>query len=203
MNAIIANILKERIGHLDFISKTAGLVHVAEKLQPTDIDGAFIVSKFPISNDVEYNQCINTGGYKDLIPNSYTNGILYFEDFGNTPLGRSKGAFEYRSKLRLVVWFNNKLIQGSNKKSISHFLITEIRNKLETGYFNSQGITRIKVNAINIVGNDYKLFERYTYPNDILKFLMYPYEAFGIDLNVEYSINDNCLTDYYKGISVC
>ena len=203
MNAIIATILKDKIGKLDFISKYAGLVHVAEKLHPTDVNGAFIVSKFPISNDVDYNQCINTVDYKDLIPNSNTKGLLYFEDYGSTPLGRSKGSFQYRSKLRLIVWINNKQVQGVNRDNISHLLITEIRNRLETGYFNSKGFTRIKVDAINIVGNDYKLFERYTYPSDLLKFLMHPYEAFGIDLNVEYSINDNCLTDYKKGISVC
>ncbi|WP_179022054.1 hypothetical protein [Winogradskyella forsetii] len=203
MNAIIATILKDKLGDLSFIDKKAGLVHVAEKTSPTEIEGAFAVSKFPISNDVDFEQCFNSGCYKDLVPNSKNKGIIYFEDINCIPLEFASGKFFYRSKIRLVCWINNKLIQGNNCKSISHLLITQIRRQLEIGYFNQDNITRIFVRANNIVPNEYKLFEKYNYPKDVLKYLMHPYEAFGIDFNVDFSISENCLPELIIESEVC
>ncbi len=198
----LATILKDKLNAIDngvgnpsgltFIDKISGMVSVGEKVQPTDIPGAFAVTKFPISLDSDYEQCISSGCYKDLVPNSNLKGILYFEDFGTSMPSRDRGNFNYISKIRLVCWINNKLIQGNDCKSINHLLITQIRKTLEVGYFNSGQLTRINVKGTNIIENDYRLFERYTYPKESIKFLMHPYEAFGIDFSVEYSISDNC-----------
>lgn len=203
MNALIATIMKTKVGELEFIDKTAGLVHVAEKIQPTEIDGAFMVSKFPISNDVSFDDCFNSGCYKDLVPNSKNKGILYFEEYGTTPTSRERGYYNYKSKIRLVCWINNKLIQENECQSISHLLITQIRSNLETGHFNANNISKIRIVAKNILSNDYKLFERYSYPKEILKFLMHPYEAFGIDFDVEFSISEACLPELIINASTC
>lgn len=203
MNAIIANILKDKLGTLVFIDKAAGLVQVAERAQPTEIEGAFVVNRFPISNDVDFEECFRSGCFKDLVPNSKNKGILYFEDFGCTPTGHQKGGFQYRSKIRLVCWVNNKLIQGKECSSIAHLFITEIRNKLETGPFNQSNVSRINITASNIVSNDYKLFERYTYPKEILKYLMHPYEAFGIDFNVEFTMSKSCMPEIVLDPDLC
>lgn len=202
MNAQIARILKDKLAAIDngenqptgllFIDKMAGLVHTAEKLQPTDIEGAFAVTKFPVSVDSDYEECINSGCFKDLVPNSKLKGILYFESLGTLPQGKNHGSFKYSTRIRLIAWINNKLIQGNNCMSISHKLITTIRKTLESGPFNSGDFSRITVKATNIIDNDYKLFEKYTYPIESVKFLMHPYEAFGIDYTVEFAIND-CL----------
>lgn len=209
----LATILKTKLASIDnginqptgllFIDKLAGIVVVGEKMQPTEIEGAFAVSKFPMSLDSNYDDCINSGCYKDLVPNSRLKGILYFEDNGTKPTGRERGSFNYTSKLRLVCWINNKLIQGNNCKSINHILITQIRKALEVGYFNDSDLTKIRVSSTNIIENDYKLFERYTYPKDVLKYLMHPYEAFGIDLSVDYSISENCLPELELNPETC
>lgn len=211
MTAQIANILKTILSEKDnglddqdqpkpkgllFIDKIAGIVVVGEKVQPTDIEDAFAVTKFPISQDVDYNECMNSGCYKDLVPNSKLKGILYFEDYGTKPTPKKGSYHNYLSSLRLVCWINNKLIQGDNCKTIRHHLITLIRTELESkGYFNAGGFQKIRVSADNIIENDVKLFQRYTYPIDSVKFLMHPYEAFGIDLKVEYSISENCFDE--------
>jgi len=218
MNAQIATILKDKLASIDngldaqsnplppglkFIERLAGLVQIGEKAQPTQIEGAFAVSKFPISLDSDYEECINKGCYKDLVPNSKQKGILYFESLGALPLSQSHGSFKYAVKLRLVCWINNKLIQGSNCKSISHQLITKIRTTLENGAFNSGAFTRITVRATNILDNDIKLFANYTYPSESVKFLMHPYEAFGIDFTVEFSISNDCLDELVLSPEIC
>jgi len=209
----LANILKNALTTINngenqptgllFIDKLAGIVVVGEKAQPTEIEGAFAVSKFPISLDSDYEDCINKGCYKDLVPNSRQKGVLYFEDYGTTPVNRERGSFNYKSRLRLVCWINNKLIQGNNCKSVNHILITQIRKALEVGYFNASDLSRIRVTSTNIIENDYKLFEKYTYPKEVLKYLMHPYEAFGIDLVVEYSISENCLPELEMNPEIC
>lgn len=209
----LATILKDRLNSIDngvgnkkgltFIEKIAGLVVVGEKVQPTDVQGAFAVTKFPISLDSDYEDCINKGCYKDLVPNSKLRGILYFEDYGTAMPSRDRGNFNYISKIRLVCWINNKLIQGKNCKSINHALITQIRKTLETGYFNQGSFSRINVKGTAIIENDYKLFERYTYPRDVVKFLMHPYEAFGIDFSVEYAISENCIPEIEITPEIC
>jgi len=209
----IATILKDKLAAIDngeeqpsgllFIEKMAGLVVVGEKLQSTEIEGAFAVSKFPISIDSDYEECFNSGCYKDLVPNSRKKGVLYFEDYGTMPSGRKGGYFDYNSKIRLVCWINNKLIQGNTCKSINHVLVTQIRKTLEKGYFNDTEFSKIRVTATNIIENEYRLFERYTYPKDVLKYLMHPYEAFGIDFMVEYSISENCLPEIVLNPAAC
>lgn len=195
MNTIIASILKSKLLDLEFVDKIAGLVHTAEKSQPTDVEGAFMVSKFPISADVNFDECFNSNCFSDLVPNSKHKGILYFEDLSTTPSASQNGYHKYTSKLRLVCWINNRLIQGDNCQSIAHLLITQIRFKLEIGPFNQNNVSKISVSAYNIESNDKKLFAKYTYPDDALKYLIHPYEAFGIDFKVDYSISIKCLPE--------
>lgn len=219
MTSQLATILKEILSQHDngldregaplptglrFIDKMAGLVVVGDKAQPTDVNGAFAVSKFPISLDSDYQQCITNGCYKDLVPNSKFKGILYFEDFGTFPKPNQSGRHLYTSKLRLVCWINNKLIQGSNCKSINHILITMIREELESkSIFNYGEFARIKITTAGIIENDPKLFLRYTYPEESVKFLMHPYEAFGIDLNIDYSISPSCIEELVLNPELC
>lgn len=209
----LATILKDKLAAIDngenqptgllFVERMAGVVVVGEKTQPTEIEGAFAVTKFPISLDANYEDCINKGCYKDLVPNSSQRGILYFEDFGTKPVGIDRGYFKYQTRLRLVCWVNNKLIQGDVCKSLSHLFITQIRSELENKIFNSGHFSKIQIFATNVIENDYRLFERYTYPQSVIKYLMHPYEAFGIDFSVEYSISQNCLPELILNPETC
>ncbi|AVR47257.1 hypothetical protein C7S20_19475 [Christiangramia fulva] len=218
MTSEIANILKTRLSNIDngldnqgaplpngllFIDKMAGLIQTAEKAQPSVVEGAFVVSKFPISIDSSYEDCINKGLYKELVPHSKLKGILYFESMGTMPLGLDHGNFKYAVKLRLVCWINNKLIQGDNTMSIAHKLITTIRNSLEKGSFSSGAFNRITCRASNFIDSDYSLFSRYTYPVEIYKYLMYPYEAFGIDYTIEFTIANSCIQELQITAAQC
>lgn len=202
MTQHLANILKDKLDGLVFIDRISGLVIVGEKAQPTEIEGAFAVSKFPISVDADYEECYRTGCFKDMVPNSALKGILYFEDFGTTPKGIDHGSFVYTSKLRLVCWLNHKMIQSGDCHNINHIAINQIRKRLEVGYFNSADLSKIKVTATSVLENDYRLFDRYTYPGEFVKYLMFPYGAFGIDLMCDYQVN-SCLPDIELNPETC
>lgn len=204
MTRQIADILRQKLTGLDFLDKVAGLVQTIERTQPTEIETAFVVTKFPASADTNYEECFRRGCYKDLVPNSKNKGVLYFEDNGTRILGKDKGAFQYESRLRCVVWVNNKLIQQTaDCKSILHQLQTYVRAKLETGYYNEGDFQKIYVTATNLVENDYAIFNRYTYPAEGLKYIFWPYEAFAIDFVVTYQINANCLPEFILNPDIC
>lgn len=204
MTAAIAKILKDMISGMLIVDKIAGLVTTVEKAQPTDIEGAFAVSKFPASVDSNYEDCITSGCYKDLVPNSGLKSIIYFEDLGTKALGgKEQSAYKYQTRLRLVCWLNNRLIQTGECMSINHLIITQIRELLEIGYFNEGDFKKIRITLESVVDNDYKLFDRYTYPSEAVKFLMHPYEAFGMNLSCEYSISPSCLPDFLINPESC
>lgn len=204
MTRQIANILKDKLQDLAFLDKVAGLVQTIERTQPTEIETAFVVTKFPASADTNYEECFRNGCYKDLVPNSKNKGVLYFESNGTKPLGTERGNHQYQINLRCVVWINNKKIQQSeNCQNISHQLITYIRKSLEIGYFNEGDFTKIHVKANNIIENEYSIFSRYTYPQEVLKYLFWPYEAFAIDLVVTYNINGICIPEFILNPETC
>jgi len=213
MTSALATILKDKLSNIDngegmpkgllFIDKIAGLVQMVERQQPTEVEGIFSVSKFPVSIDIDYEDCFNSGCFKDMVPNSKLKGILYFEEYGTKATGMDKSKFQYNSLLRLVVWINNKLIQGQDCKSINHILITQIRKTLEVGYFNCDDFSKIHVKTTNIILNDYRLFSRYSYPKEVIKYLMHPYEAFGLELSIDYSVNDSCFTEFELNPTSC
>lgn len=187
MIARIASILKSKLESSLYVEKVAGLVTTGQRNQPTDIEGSFVVTKFPISVDTDYEECISNSCYKDLVPNSKLRGIMYFEDWGTNSAGRKGASYVYQSKLRVVVWLNNDLIQPVGCDSLAHLFINDIRTKLEIGPFNDTDIKQISVKSGLILNNDPAIFGRYTYPIEHVRFLMYPYEAFSIDLSVQYA----------------
>lgn len=204
MTSELANILKEKISGLLIAEKLAGLVVAVEKVQPTDIPGAFVVTKFPASVDSNYEECISSGCYKDLVPNSSVKSVIYFEDFGTKAQGsKDSGSYKYVTRLRLICWLNNRLIQSGECRSINHLIITQIRELLEVGYFNEGDFKKIRITLESVIDNDYNLFSRYTYPKEAVKFLMHPYEAFGMDLSCEYSVSPSCIPDYILNPESC
>lgn len=197
MTSVLANHIKEMLIDLKFIDKKAGLVQTMERLEPTIIEDTFAVSRFPASVDVSFEDCGRKNCFTDLVPNSNLKGVLYFEDLGTIPQGSRGSDFSYKSVLRLIVWINNQKIQGKDCQSIRHRLITYIRSKLEPNVFNipEQSIKKVSITTGRIIENDYEIFKRYTYPRDVIKYLMHPYEAFSIDLVVEYTMSSNCLPE--------
>src|SRR5690606_10837513 len=149
---------------LNFVGKMAGLTVVGERPQPTDIDGAFLVTKFPISVDHNFEDCLSSDCFTELVPNSSRKSVIYFEDLVTLPQGSKTGFHSYLTKLRLVAGINNRLIQTGECMSINHILITEIRKRLEGSHYNVLPFSRISVKAYNVIDNDPKIFTKYTYP---------------------------------------
>lgn len=196
MNKEISHVLKERIkrnGGLKFVNVLAGMVQTVTKFD-TNSDGNPSTEKFPVSYDVEMEDCTKSPE-KAIIPNGLEKGILYFEDGGSVFDGyESNGALKYKSTLVLVCWINKTKSVGDPYTEITAFCITDIINKLEADKIKNEGnYQRVKVSAKKILVQDINVFSRYTYKEEVTQFLRPPYEFFGIQLEVSFAVHPNCI----------
>lgn len=196
MNKEISHVLKERIkakGGLPFVNVLAGMVQTVTK-QDVNADGNTITNKFPVSYDVEIQDCTKSQE-KAVIPNGFEKGILYFEDGGSLFDGyESNGAIKYKSTLVLVCWINKNKSVGETYKEITAYCITDIINKLDADKPKNEGdFQRLKVSPKKILVQDINVFSRYTYKEEVTQFLRPPYEFFGIQLEISFAVHPNCI----------
>lgn len=197
MNKEISHVLKERIkrnGGLKFVNVLAGMVQTVTK-QDVNADGNTVTNKFPVSYDVEMQDCTKSPE-KAVIPNGFEKGILYFEDGGSVFDGyESNGAIKYKSTLILVCWINRIKSVGEKYKEVTAYCVTDIISKLEAEKLKNEGdFQRIRVTPKKILVQDANVFSRYTYKEEVTQYLRPPYEFFGIQLEVSFAVHPSCIT---------
>lgn len=194
MNRLVASILKSQLAGMPLIEKLAGLVQTHEYQETVfDENGEnprTVVKKIPVSCDMTVGTCDE----KDLVPDNSKKGILYFEDNGVVSLGKEGQNFRYRSKLRMIVWFNSKWIDGNSCTEASAILINHVVASLSAlNTASRQNLTRLQVSIDNIPRQGKALFAEYTYDAYNTGYLMAPYEYFGIDISVDFQMHHSCI----------
>ncbi len=193
MNHAIATILNTYLSTLPFADRVAGVVKpitfftgTADK--PTK-------KTIPVDCGVSQPDCIG-GKYTDLVPNSKYKSIIYWEDNGvklNT--SENQRDFNFTSSLRLITWINLKKV-GKTDCNVSALAVTNILNTLPTGYFNNGIYTRIRVVVGQEIIKNNSIFSKYTYDEAVTQFLMFPFDYFALDINVNFTILKNCIVDW-------
>lgn len=204
MNKGIAHILMTKLTGLPYITKFGGLVAVQEEetmiQNEDDIFPKKVTKKYPVTADYTITdvRCAIPDGLADFTPDSSAFGILYFEDNGTEPQGRD-GRFEkYRSRLRLVVWLNSKMVQDQGHNNIEGYLTTsavmaDIKRKFRELFNTHVGYyKRITVRERSIPAADKNIFSPYTFDLAATQFIMAPFEFFAMDLDVDFRLNPNC-----------
>lgn len=199
MTSDIANILKGYIDNVAFADRVAGLVKPVTVLDEND-DGVKTRRTFPISCDITYNDCIK-GKYKDLIPNKKYMSIMYFEDGGTRLIGEDPRDFKFTASLKLVGWLN-LLKMGKTDCSISGLAVAHILKALPLGYNNVGMYSRVRVMAVSQEVKSSAIFNKYTYKEETLQYLMYPYDYFAVNIEVQYNINKECIPAWDNDIEL-
>lgn len=207
MNKEIANILKERIsgkGGIPFVEVIAGLAQRVEFKQPNG-DGAPVVKRMPVSYDTTEAQGCKVTPETALVPNSKKKGLLYFEDMGIAFIDRATGGhMRYRSTLILVCWMNRARLVGEKYKEISSYCITKLLEKLEVKKISNEGnFARFMVTPGRILPQDASVFSRYTYDETVTQYLRPPFEFFGMELTVEFTVHPECVEQLEFTDPVC
>lgn len=202
MNEKIANILKSKIQNLPFVDKIAGLVRPV-KQEVLGENNIKVLKTFPVSADVSYDLLIG-GKYRDLIPDSKYQSILYFEDNGCVLTYKDRGWVGFNSKLTLIGWLNVKKLMDCQTFTASTEVILSILSNLPEMPFNEDIYREIKIIALSEVPKSNAIFSRYTYDELKTQYLLYPYDYFALNMSVDFKVNLACVEQLkFSGCTGC
>lgn len=140
----------------------------------------------------------------DLVPDDNKKSVFYFEDLGGSPFqGKENGNnLIFVSRLRLVGWLNLARL-GKTDCSITSKVVAHLITRIEsTTQINHSPFTRLKIQVEGQMPKDPNIFSKYTYADEKVQFLLYPYDYFAINFKVTYSINKNCVPEFNTGIKI-
>ncbi len=192
LNILIARCVADALQPLNGprISRLAGLVKVLE----TDAFTPGRVSKFPIPVEATLDACAQSGrSFPDLVPTDKERFIVYCEDNGSNatePTGR-----KWRSTLRLVGWGNSSLFVTDRPPEMTGaLLIAELIGHLRRNLTapDNAPIRSLELISISTPPAGANLFEKYTYSEMRAQYLLPPYFAFGLDLQLTFTLNVDC-----------
>lgn len=198
MNGSLASIIRDMLLGVPVIELFGGLVYTQTKRETIfrdddDETGRAVDKRFPVSCDYTGTVDCEHSGLKDFIPNSKIKGLLYFEDNGVSVEGMTGRTVNYRSRMRIVVWLNNKYVNTpscSVSAAIMNAIVAAISGK---NPFNSGDFKRITISIEGVPRMAADIFGRYTYDEAVTQYLMPPFEYFAIDIAVRFSVNPECI----------
>ena len=202
MNAGIAELLRDRISAFAYVDKIAGLVRPvsfqrAGELTNYEIAGRQLTAQaqskvvtVPIAIDVDDPLSCDEAAILDLVPDERYRTIVYFEDRGVT-IGERQGRGTRVSHIRLVCWINTTKLNGNNFAGDT--IMQDFEGALNGAPYNSDAFLGIRHRVESFPAKGPGLFGQYTYPEGVRQYLMWPFDAFAIDIATEYMPNPACL----------
>lgn len=141
----------------------------------------------------------NGGDYVDLIPDSEKSSIVYMEVLNEPTMMESKrSGVRFSASLNIISWLNYRKINTGiiDTDVLATKTITEIPERLPNdGYVGAF----VEVQGATI--KDSSVFNKYSYDWG-MQYLMYPYDFFFVNVNVEYTIPRGC-ENIEKNIQEC
>ena len=181
----IATILKDRIAAFTYVDKIGGLTRVARQQR----EGTEIV--IPVAGDVDEAYACDPATIRDMVPDDRYGCMVYFEDRGTTRITERTRGTSYRASLRLVCWVNT-LKFGSDPTTADRIL-EQFVNDLNVGQpYNTDTLIGLKHSVEGIPQRGASIFSQYTYPEAARQYLLWPFDAFALDITATYRIKPGC-----------
>lgn len=195
MNNKIAAILKTYIVTLPWADKVGGLVQTVNVLDKSGEKG--VEKSYPVSCDVTSDACVK-GIYQALTPDSKKKSIMYFEDRGGVTFKRQEGdRLHYTAQLRLIGWLNLKQLECDTCGTeggcgVSGDYVLDVIQLFPYRPIDVGGFYGVMIHPPVQVERSVSIFSRYTYNETATQYLMYPYDYFALDFDVDFMINTRC-----------
>lgn len=192
MTIDIGDIIIDRLSTLPWLDKYTGVVKTLT-YQSRDKDGKTSIKKMPVNCRVSAAEC-SSGRYGDMLPDSGVKSVLFLEDNGVRFTKRDGNKFYFRASYNLVVWLNLPGL-GYEGCSYSGIAIAGILSKIPQVPFQNTGsiYQMVNINVDGQLGNNTNPFAKYTIPEEITQYLMYPFESFVLPITVDFMTNKSCL----------
>jgi hypothetical protein len=187
MNTKIAQIIIAQIEDLVWIDRIAGLTQVARY----NITADKIEKRFPIACAMEYAECLKTGTYDMLTPDSGRKSVVYFEDYGVNFTKLDGRKIWLDSRIRLVGWLNHRKLGGDCGDTYRYIL--DIISRIPTQPFRSDEYYSVMITMASQAVRDISIFSKYTYDEKKTQLLMYPFDFFAIDFRTVFFVLSECV----------
>jgi hypothetical protein len=201
-NAI--NAIRDNISALGYIEKCAGLVQKViqydESEQAQALGLKVVRSSYPVSSQINALECWQNGRYTDLVPSSEKMSLAYCEatsDIMESFVRNMDYAKEYSQSFKYVFWLNLPKMGISTEYVKENIIIEALRVINETMGFQFGGVQMGMIASTNLISHhEPSIFSEYTYDNNVIQNMMYPYDYFAINFKVTALISDNCLPPF-------
>lgn len=188
MNHKIAYIFKSYLETLSWKDQVAGLVQTVHTFTPDQKS-----KSYPVSCDVTADACAK-GDYLALTPDSSKKSVLYFEDGGCSMIEKAGNRLKFRSNLRLVGWLNFLKIAGVTCEAdlrgcgTTGDYVIDVIKALPTSPISTADFVSIMVTNIDEAEHSSDIFSKYTYSEELVQYLLFPYGFFCLDLTINFTI---------------
>jgi hypothetical protein len=184
MNASIAELLKLRIQQFSYVEKLGGIVRAVS----FERQGGRIT--IPVGSGVEDPLQCGDNELLDLVPDERYKCIVFFEDRGLVPVvSRTRGQ-SWTSNLRLVCWVNTAKLGGD--ANAADAVLQQFLGVLNSGPYNLDPFIGIRHRLSGVASKGPSIFAAYTFPDAARQYLLWPFDAFAIDIATEFRIRPGC-----------
>jgi hypothetical protein len=194
MNTLIANQIREKI--LTKITWADRVVGMVKTMNTTGGDETAVNRSFPVSCDINVDQreCLAKSKQYAVVPDSALKALIYFEDGGASPVGRSPRGTIFESSMTLVCWMNLQNL-GQTSCTASAFAQVQLIDVLNNINISDPAlpINNLKITEISVNVKDARIFSKYTYNEKQVQYLHYPYDYFSIGLKVTFEVPFGCI----------
>lgn len=184
MNASIAELLKLRLQSFSYVEKLAGMV------RPVTHERAGGKVTIPVASNVEDVLQCGDSTLLDMVPDERYRAIVYFEDMGLAQVKSRTRGISWTSRLRLVCWLNTAKLGGGS--TAGDQVAQQFMHALSSHLYNSGPFIGVRHRITGMPTKGSSLFSQYAYPDSVRQYLMWPFDAFGIDIETEFRIKPGC-----------
>ena len=96
-------------------------------------------------------------------------------------------------------WLNLAKL-GQTSCSISAAIIATLIKNLPGNHLNLPPVYQnIVWNITNILPKTAAIFSRYSYSEEVNQYLLFPFDYFALSVQIDFSVNSNCIEDFIPG----
>ena len=193
MLELIADEIKIIIETLNWSDQVVGIV-MPVKIKVGDKDGTTTDKTVPGSYNKNPTTC-NPGEIITFTPDTKKKSVVYQEAVSESIQNEWDGFLEITAEIRIVAWLNLKRINKNIKDSIliQKNLIQNIPEQI-TGI---SGLQKCDLHFQGITRSP-EIFSAYTYDEAENQFLIYPFDYFALNYQVDYRTHKSC----YEAITI-
>lgn len=185
MNALLALLLKDRISAFTYVDRLAGLVRAVSREQA----GGETIT-IPVAIGVDDPLACGDSLVLDLVPDERYACMVYFEDKGcRTVQTRTRGT-SFECRMRMVCWVNTARFNGD--PYAGDRILQQFVGAIPSSVYNDGPFIGVRHSIEAVPERGKGLFSLYTYPSEARQYLLYPFDAFAIDILTVLRIKPGC-----------